>query len=278
MKFLKIFLLVLMVFLAYSCQSPGLVDLPPSFISIVEGPAEGAMLKNDHVYFKWKGSSNDYKFKYELQILDEDNVVKSYDTTTAYGDITEQFFSNLDEGKYIFTVWGKSGSLEQKITRHFTINSITTPTLLFFKKDNNLKVNDSFYLLIKNENIDSLLAFRVVITFDPQIVQFVSVEKTQFVSHKNFDELVLPDSLLMNSTTPFSQRINKFGKIEIYTAFLSRNQNQMSIKGTGSLLKLNFRAVARGESFVEFTKVELVNENYKVLNAVNYGQAHILVQ
>ncbi len=277
MRFSKYLFIVLIIAAFNSCQSPNLVDLPPAFINIIEGPKEGEVLSKDNVFFKWKGSSNDYKFKYELDILDEDNVLRSYDTAKAYANVTEHFYSNLDEGRYVFKVWGKSGSLEQSVLRHFTINAITTPTLLFVKKDNKLKLNDDFSLKIWNENIDSLIAFRVVITFDNTMIKFKSVSKTPFIRKRNFEQIILPDSLLMPNS-PLIQRINQLGKIEIYSGFITRNQNQISIKGTGSLLELNFKAIAKGESFVEFTKVELVNENHKVLNAVKFGQAHILTE
>ncbi len=268
---------ILSAYLVQSCESPSLVDNPPPFIQIIEGPKQNAVLNEDHVYFKWKGSSNDYQFSYLLSILDEDNVDTAYIDTTEWANVTEAYFTNLDEGVYIFKVWGKSGSLVQSDSRKFTVDAVTGASMMFYKKETHIHVGDTAKISIWSEDIDSLIAMRVVITFNKSKVHLYSVQKSRFIEKRDFNQVILPGEL-GDPNSDLIKQINSRGKIEIYSGFLSRNGNQQSLSGSGSLIDLKFVGVSRGESTVGFTKIELISESNRLINAEIPKHAVIVVE
>ncbi len=277
-RFVAVLMLVILsAYLIESCESPNLVDNPPPFIQIIDGPKQNEVLSKDNVYFKWKGSSNDYQFSYLLSILDEDNVDTAYVDTTAWSNTTEAYFSNLDEGTYVFKVWGKSGSLIQADSREFVVDAIKGASLIFYKKETHVKLGDTAKISIWSENIDSLIAMRVVITFNKSKVHLFNVQKSRFIEKRDFNQVILPGDL-SNPNSDLIKQINSKGKIEIYTGFLSRNGNQKSLSGSGSLVDLNFVGIAKGESTVGFTKIELVSESNKLINAEIPKHATIIIE
>ncbi len=276
------YLIVLLIILAgqyifISCESPSLIDSPPPFIEIIEGPKENQVLNVDEVYFKWRGSSDDYQFSYTLLILDEDNVDTTYIDTTQWSTTNEVYFSNLDEGFYVFKVWGKSGQLQQSTQRKFQVDAISGKTLMFYKKETTIKQNDTASISIWTENIDSLISMRVVVVFDKSRLEFISAQKSPFVERREFTQVLLPIELSMPGSSLLND-INNTGKIEIFSGFLSKNGNQKGLSGSGSLVKLNFRGKRKGNALVEFTKIELVSSDKKIINADLPKNATIIIE
>ncbi len=272
-----LFLVFLSAYLIESCESPSLVDNPPPFIEIIDGPKQNQVLDKDQVYFKWKGSSNDYQFSYLLSILDEDNVDTAYVDTTAWSNTTEAYFSNLDEGSYVFTVWGKSGSLIQSASRKFIVDAVKGASMMFYKSETHIKVGDTARVSVWAENIDSLIAMRVVITFNKNKVHLYTVQQSRFIEKRDFNQIILPGDL-MNPNSSLIKQINSKGKIELYSGFLTRNGNQRSLSGSGSLAELKFVGISKGEATVGFTKIELVSEDNKLINAQIPKHAVIVVE
>ncbi|RMD49203.1 MAG: hypothetical protein D6830_05370 [Ignavibacteria bacterium] len=260
-----------------SCESPSLIDSPPPFIEIIEGPNENQVLNVDEVYFKWRGSSNDYLFQYTLLILDEDNVDTTYVDTTAWDITNEVYFSNLDEGVYIFKVWGKSGELLQSTSRKFEVNAITGKTLMFYKKETNIKLGDTASISIWTENIDSLTAMRVVVVFDKSRLELVSAQKSPFVERREFTQVLLPAELSSPGSAVLNT-VNNTGKLELYSGFLTKNGNQKGLSGSGSLVKLNFRGKRKGNALVEFTKIELVSANKNIITPDLPKNATVIIE
>jgi hypothetical protein len=282
MKALVKFMMVLVIILAgqyivLSCDSPGLVDNPPPFIEITDGPNQNQVLNLDEVYFKWRGSSNDYQFRYVLLILDEDNVDTTYADTTQWDVNNEVYFSNLDEGFYIFKVWGKSGELQQSTQRKFQVDAITGKTLMFYKKETTVALNAVGSISIWTENIDSLVAMRVVVIFDKSRLELVSAQKSRFVERRDFTQVLLPAEITMQGSD-LLKSVNNTGKIELFSGFLTKNGNRKGLSGSGSLVQLNFRGKRKGNALVEFTKIELVSENKTLIQPELPKNANIIVQ
>lgn len=264
-------------YLFLSCESPGLIDNPPPFIEIIEGPSPNQVLSKDEVYFKWRGSSDDYLFSYVLLILDEDNVDTTYIDTTAWSAQNEVYFANLDEGVYIFKVWGRSGNLEQSTYRKFIVDAITGKTLMFYKKETHIGLNDTASISIWTENIDSLISMRTVVVFDKSRLELLSVQKSRFVERREFTQVLLPGDLSVPGSA-LLKSINNTGKIEILSGFLSKNGNQKGLSGSGSLVKLNFRGKRKGSALVEFTKIELVSADKSLIQPDLPKDATIIIE
>lgn len=274
---MALFVMLAGQYLIISCDSPSLVDVPPPFIEIIDGPKENQVLPVDEVYFKWRGSSDDYLFSYVLLILDEDNVDTTYVDTTQWDTKNEVYFSNLDEGTYIFQVWGKSGTLEQSTSRKFIVDAITGKTLMFYKKETHIGLNDTASISIWTENIDSLVSMRSVVVFDKSRLELISVQKSRFVERRDFTQVLLPAELSIPGSSVL-QTVNNTGKLEVLSGFLSKNGNRKGLSGSGSLVELKFRGKRKGNAAVEFTKIELVSENKSLIQPDLPKDATIIVE
>ncbi len=253
------YLLIFASILFQGCNSTHVVDNPPPFVEIINGPENGEVLSVNYVSFSWIGSDNSIEFKYRLLTLDEDNFPTVYYDWTEYSKTTDATFDNLDESKYRFEVMARSqGQEEGPVTRVFTIDAFRGPTMSFFKTETEMSVGDSAYIDTWLEDVDSLTAVHMVIAFDPDYLQFFGVEKGEFPERENFELITVPN---FNDTSVINE-INSLGKIEINTALLATIYTlpRISITGSGSLLRLKFRALAAGTTKLNYTLIEFQNE------------------
>lgn len=253
------YLFILASFLLQGCNSSHVVDNPPPFVEITNGPENGEILNVNYVSFSWIGSDNSIEFKYRLLTLDEDNFPTVYYDWSQYSKTTDATFDNLDESKYRFEVMARSqGQEEGPVTRVFTIDAFRGPTMSFFKTETEMSVGDTTYIDTWLEDVDSLTAVHMVIAFDPDYLQFLGVEKGDFPERENFELITVPNF----SDSSVIAEVNALGKIEINTALLATIYTlpRISITGSGSLLRLKFRAQTTGSTKLNYTLIEFQNE------------------
>lgn len=239
-----------------ACNTGNIVDNPPPFVQIIEGPLEGEVITQDFVNFVWNASGASFQFRYRLLALDDDNFPTTYQDWTNYGDEIEVAYDNLDEGKFRFEVQGKSGSIEpDPVSRDFFVNAVTGPALLFFKTLTILNVNQSDSIALWMEDVDSLTAFHVVVSFDKSKVAFVSASGGSYVSQKRFSQLIVPD---MSSQSIIAEANSK-GRVDITSGLLTDlgSVPSTSISGSGKILNLVFKGIAAGSTNLTITNLEL---------------------
>src|SRR3989339_1479587 len=79
MKYFVIHFSILLISLfAMSCNTGGVVDNPPPFLEIIDGPQDSEILSKDKVVFAWRGNGSGYTFKYRMLSLDSDNFPTVY--------------------------------------------------------------------------------------------------------------------------------------------------------------------------------------------------------
>ena len=252
-------LIITSLLITEGCDSSRVVDNPPPFVEITNGPDDGEIINVNYVSFSWIGSDNSIEFKYRLLTLDEDNFPTVYVDWSEYSKTTDVTFDNLDESKYRFEVMARSeGQEEGPVSRVFTVDAFRGPTMSFFKTETEMSVGDTAYIDTWLEDVDSLTAVHMVIAFDPNYLQFIGIEKGDFPERESFELITVPnfsDSSVVNE-------VNSLGKIEINTALLATIYTlpRISITGSGSLLRLKFRALLAGTTKLNYTLIEFQNE------------------
>lgn len=255
------FAALLMLPLFSSCTTGGIVDNPPPFLQFVEGPAENETILQDRTLISWKGNGTDYNFRYRLLSLDKDNFPSTYQDWTDYGQASEAALTYLDDGKYAFEVQAKSGTIEPPpLRKTFFVNALKGPALTFFKTKTTMKFNTIDSVAVWMEDVDSLSAFRVVITFDRFRFKLRSVNPGLLASEKGMKQLILPEF-----TSGQIDIANSVGKIEINSAFMRdlNSGSATSITGSGKILGLVFEAFGRGTTNLEMISVDLRKINGK---------------
>ncbi len=92
-------LFILLIGVAFSsCNSGNPADVPPAFIQFVSAPNENSVLSSNDILFMWKGSDEDFLFRYRLVSIDNEYDLDYIDWTN-YSSLTEIEFNDLDEGK-----------------------------------------------------------------------------------------------------------------------------------------------------------------------------------
>ncbi len=253
-NFFSIILLILGVAFS-SCNSGNPADVPPAFIQFVSAPVENSVLSNNDVLFMWKGSDEDFVFRYRLVSIDNEYDL-DYIDWTSYKSLTEIEFTDLDEGKYRFELEGKSmGFVGSPLTRVFFVDAVKGPSLSFNKISTTSKIGVTDSVNIWMEDINNLSACRLVISFNPKVINLVSVSNGKFVLDNNFNQIIVPDF----SNLDVISEANRTGKIEINSAvlmtLLTYPINYLS--GSGKILNLRFVGIAKGTSPLEFATIEL---------------------
>jgi len=264
--FLKHFSILFISLFALTCNTGGVVDNPPPFLELIDGPQESEVLTKDKVVFVWRGNGSGYTFKYRLLSLDSDNFPSVYQDWTNYSTVTDITYSNLDEGKFRFEIQAKSGSLEPApLKREFFIDAIKGPSLMFFKTKTNVTVGKLDSVGIWMEDINGLAGFSIVVAFDNSRLNLVSASSGSYVVQKRFQQLTVPN---LNDTTYVLKSVNQTGKIEITSAFLTDLGSfpNKSISGSGKILNLVFKGIAKGTTNLEITSIDLRDEKGVVIS------------
>lgn len=257
---LKHFSILLISLFAVTCNTGGVVDNPPPFLELIDGPKESEVLSKDKVVFAWRGNGSGYQFKYRMLSLDTDNFPSVYQDWTNYSTATDVTFSNLDEGKFRFEIQAKSGNVEPApLKREFFIDAIKGPSLMFFKTKTNVAVGKLDSVGVWMEDVNGLAGFSIVIAFDNSKLNLVSASPGSYVVQKRFQQLTVPD---LNDTSYILKRVNQTGKIEITSAFLTDLGSfpNKSISGSGKILNLVFKGIAKGTTNLEITSIDLRDE------------------
>ena len=261
MKYYLIHFSILLISLfAVSCNTGGVVDNPPPFLEIIDGPKDSEVLSKDKVVFAWRGNGSGYTYKYRMLTLDSDNFPTVYQDWTSYSGTTTVTFSDLDEGKFRFEIQAKSGNVEPApLKREFFIDAIKGPSLMFFKTRTTLSVGKIDSVGIWMEDVTGLAGFSIVIAFDKSKLNLVSSSSGAYVIQKRFQQLTVPD---LNDTAYVLKSVNQTGKIEITSAFLTDLGSfpNKSISGSGKILNLVFKGIAKGTTNLEITSIDLRDE------------------
>lgn len=261
----------------YSCTGNGIVDNPPPFLQITEGPSEGSVVSIDRVTLAWKGSGSDFLFRYRLMYIDADNFPTVYQDWTQYSTASEVSFYNLDEGNYTFEVQAFAAGIESPaLKRNFTVNSIIGPTFSFYRVSTSMDVNQRDSVALWMEDVDSLTAFRILMTFDKNIVKLAGVHTGQLPALRGLSQIILPDFTDLRVL----EAANNSGRIEINSAFLMdfASYPANSISGSGRIITLIFEAKATGTSSLDITNMDLRNSRGQLITFSNPRPGRITVR
>ncbi len=248
-------LLLSLTFVINSCNSNTPTEVPPAFVQFLQAPNENAVISTNSVSFIWRGSDDNFSFRYRLLAVDND-YSSDYVDWTSYTSVTEIEFKNLDEGKYRFEIEGRSlGVVGSPLTRTFFINAVKGPSVSFNRIETKSKVGRIDSVSIWMEDVDSLTAFNLMINFNPKIINVVAVNTGKYITDNSFSQIILPDF----SNSSVLAAVNKTGNLEINSAVLMTLTSFPNnyISGSGKILNIKFKGIALGTTNLEFTTIEL---------------------
>lgn len=235
-----------------SCKG-GLADIPPSYFEIIEGPAENEVLNVDQAYFKWRGSSASFDYRFKLMIIDR--ITKQpaeYLEFTEWNSETDKLFDNLDEGLYVFQIQASyAGADPITLERRFEVDAVQGPSVLFYKTETIGELGNYAEVNIWIEDMDSLTVLSFGVNFDKSMVELDSVAKGDFITGLNMEQFLAPEISLVK------EEVNQKGSVLFTTGFMPQAGNSAkSISGAGKIVKLIFYIADIGRSSLEFYSIE----------------------
>lgn len=272
-------ILILGLLALSSCDTPKLVDQPPPFIEIIDGPC-GEVLDKDFATFVWKGSDEKYEFQYRTLVRDPDEVLKVHNEWSEWSNQTEVVFENLDEGEFTFEVRGESEGLTGTAECTFEVDAVKGPAVMFYKAETDIQLGEQNTVGIWMEDVDSLKAFRIMVSFDNSMLEFQGVEKGNYVEHQNFNQIILPEGISTDTLfVPKIEQINNIGTVEVNSSFLTTQNSRprKTISGSGEILKMYFEGLNRGNTELQFTLIQLYDANNNLIqpNSTKSGIVNI---
>jgi len=254
-------LLCILVLLSIGCSKPSppeFFDLGSPTVEFVEAPAEGAVLDNANVSFRWKGS-NAWVSKFDYQLDTE-----GWSGWTSNTSLVRV----LDEGDHTFVVKGQyppdenfAGQESAEIVRTFTVDAIHGPALWLRPRQTTVPVGDTVTVSVMAEDMTDLMLAHLEIEFDAALLGWVDADT--------------PDGSLLSST----------GADVVF--FLKEDQAQgrsiidlgaaggwpHGVSGSGAVAAMRFRTLDRGTAQVSFGSYIVRDSMNKPLPPLNALEA-----
>ncbi|WP_164521410.1 cohesin domain-containing protein [Iodobacter ciconiae] len=119
----------------------------------------------------------------------------------------------------------------------------TGAVILAWQAPGQVRVGEQFSAVIRVNSAQALRGLPVMLGFDPQVLQVVSVQEGDFFKQNN-------------GQSSFSQRVDPIqGKVFAALVRQTTNAHDTGINGTGNLVSVNFKAIRAGSS----TRIQLLS-------------------
>lgn len=226
-------------------------------LTFLSAPGENAVLNADSITVAWAGNFPICDYKYTLTNLVSSEIYYSSPDWVRDSVVT---FLHLDDGPYEFTIAAKYEGLDttSSYSRRFVVQTGSPPDLVFMRKYTSKPIGNEFEIDVWGEGLKEFLAGDFSIGFDPGAVRFVGVGDGDLKDSAGVQQVSLFD---YGSSDPISAA-NQTGVISVSTMYLAKSGGgNISVSGTGSVLKLIFQAERVGSSQISFLNVDLRNAN-----------------
>lgn len=252
-------------------MDPGGVNYHTPALDTLWGPYNGETLSADSVEFGWQGNSASIV---DSCTLTNTTVGLIYYQSADWDTASKKDFAHLDDGAYDFSVNVRYIGQTIDTTYHvlFTVKSVPTPSLIFVRKFSQVTLDSSFEVDISINGIQGLFAGDLAITFDKSAIQLVNVSQGDRAGQLGLTQLVTPDY----SLSKIISSANNLGQVGVSTAFLGSTNSAFS--GSGSILKMTFRAVRSGTTALSFQTSDLRDINDKPLTIYRGQSATVEVK
>jgi hypothetical protein len=216
----------------------------------------GATLHVTSITFHWTGSNSNSKYSYMLRGYD--NAYSDWEE-----DISDAYYSYLDEGTYTFLVKEKYTDdiiQDKPDSLTFTIDAITDCALILRRWALNAGTGTSFSIYLDIENVSKFKGLKTYIDFSPGYCTLQNIEKIN-------GSVEGADGILFISTP--SDEANNTGRVEINIICLGAGAG---FTGNGTICKLDFLSNDNTRYYINIndvgTELRDVNNNTIELSMV----------
>ncbi|MBT4503864.1 MAG: hypothetical protein HOC74_39390, partial [Gemmatimonadetes bacterium] len=214
-----------------SLDLPLVMEVPLPTIEITQGPAEGELLTSAAATFSFRALNAYGPTSFSTRLDAEEWTDWSETTTVAYEYLEE---SSLI-GPHLFQVRVRSDAGESEaLVRTFEVDAIQGPALRLSPKAIATSTGQTIEIDIVAEEVENILAARVVLDFDAAELELQKVEAIDSFLGQNGGSLVAPEPEIDNAGGRLDLSIGVAGG------------SRPGVDGTGILARLTFRAKRSG--------------------------------
>jgi len=214
-----------------SLDLPLVMEVPLPSIEIIQGPAESELLTSAAATFSFRALNAYGPTSFSTKLDAEDWTEWSETTTVAYEYLEESALI----GPHLFQVRVRSDAGESEaLVRTFEVDAIQGPALRLSPKAVATSTGQTVEIDIVAEEVENILAARVVLDFDAAELELQKVEAVDSFLGQNGGSLVAPEPEIDNAGGRLDLSIGVAGG------------SRPGVDGTGVLARLTFRAKRSG--------------------------------
>ena len=238
---------------------PLTMKVPEPVVVITEGPPEGFVIDEDEVLFQFESRDTWGTTEFSHKMDGGEWSPWGEETTVRYQHLEE---SSL-VGPHVFEVRVRAdaGTSEPQ-QRVFEVDAVQGPALLLSPKVPGAARGEEMTVDVVAEEIEGLLAMRLVLDFDAGRLRFAEVSKVEGFLDQNGGEIV----------GPLKESGAEEGRLDLSLGVAGGSQ--AGVSGTGRLVSLRFEAVRSGDvSFTWHPDTSLRNADNQPLAVDKIGSA-----
>ena len=252
MKLNKLFILLILSLVFYSCENEPAFDNPldpenpvfdPPETMIVSGPEEGNIVNTSSVSFSFSGNDLVVEYSYNLNNTGWSEWSSETGITLSY----------LDEGMHNFQVKGRYLSLDEDLTSaevNFEVDAIEGPSIRVFPLLSMTEIGQIKTVDIFIEEVEAVMLTEFTISYNPLFVALQNIEMGELLSEFSGETVMINES--------FEENGINFIRFDIGVALGEVG----GINGSGSIVKIEFLPVSIGIFDIEISnQVELRDYN-----------------
>ncbi len=213
--------------------------------TIISGPADGATLSSNQVFFEWEGRLAETRFSssFDYRLAPQMNQWRSTDNQ-------QLTFDQLADDSYTFYIRERypTDSVQVDPTqRSFRIDVIDGPAFLLkrFHSLEQIRQGDTLELILQAEEFENVMGLKTVLSFPIDSLKMLSAKQTEGILNRS-----------ACSGVPFvsspADSANQDGMIELSAIRLGGDP--VAVSGSGPVARIRFRALKAGDASVDFIK------------------------
>ena len=225
---------------------------------LISAPGEDETITSGSVTFSWEGNSDINLFRYKLVgYRGNDSIV--YQDWTNWSKAKQVTFDYLDDIRYVFRLQTKYEDRDEvfELSRSFSVDWIKGPTLKFFRLRNDVLSGDEFSVEVWLEDVQSFKSGSFKVGFNRNFLRFVGVQRGRFAQENRLEQVIVPDF----GVQKVIDEANTKGEVEITTGVMLSSASYPTdlpyLSGSGDIVVLRFRGTALGQSFLNFSDVNI---------------------
>ncbi|MGB9749700.1 MAG: PQQ-binding-like beta-propeller repeat protein [Caldisericia bacterium] len=151
----------------------------------------------------------------------------------------------MEQTTYTLVIKGESGGKIRTANILIVVHQTTNTNITILPSQVTINSNEIFTIDITINNVENLISANFYLNFDPNLLQIEEIKESAFLGNDGIKPI-------------YSYKIYN---LEGYAILQGIRPSQKGISGSGSLFKVTFRGISKGDLKLKFTNLSLFNSS-----------------